>query len=100
MDFTFFYFDKLFLVQSSGNQKETNKKSKKSGNDLAKNIKKEPKITKPQEPKTGNDLDDDEPTVQADVNMVNALTGTPFEDDELLFAVPVIAPYNTLSNYK
>lgn len=88
------------VIQSSGNQKETNKKSKKSGNDQPKNIKREPRIPKPEEPKDANDLDDDEPTVQADVNMVNALTGTPFDDDELLFAVPVIAPYNTLSNYK
>lgn len=45
-------------------------------------------------------VEDDEPTVQADVDMLDALTGIPFHEDELLFAVPVIAPYNTLSNYK
>lgn len=45
-------------------------------------------------------VDDDEPTVQADVDMIDALTGIPLADDELLFAIPVIAPYNTLSNYK
>lgn len=44
--------------------------------------------------------DDDEPTVQADVDMLDALTGIPSGEDELLFAIPVIAPYNTLSNYK
>lgn len=44
--------------------------------------------------------DEDEPTVQADVDMLDALTGIPFAEDELLFAIPVIAPYNTLSNYK
>lgn len=32
--------------------------------------------------------------------MIDALTGIPQVDDELLFAVPVIAPYNTLLNYK
>lgn len=57
-------------------------------------------MPRPQEPKTSNEVDDDEPVVQADVEMINALTGIPLEGDELLFAVPVIAPYNTLSSYK
>lgn len=36
----------------------------------------------------------------ADVDMLVSLTGQPVVEDELLFAVPVVAPYNTLSNYK
>lgn len=44
--------------------------------------------------------DDDESGVQADVDMIDALTGNPLPEDELLFAVPVVAPYNTLANYK
>lgn len=44
--------------------------------------------------------EEEEPTVQAELDMINSLTGTPFADDELLFAVPVVAPYNTLTNYK
>lgn len=61
------------------------------------------KISKPQIPK--KDLveeggDDEETTVQASVDMIDALTGNPLSEDELLFAVPVVAPYNTLVNYK
>lgn len=36
----------------------------------------------------------------ADVDMLNSLTGQPLPEDELLFAIPVVAPYNTLANYK
>jgi hypothetical protein len=42
---------------------------------------------------------DDSPAA-ADVDMVDSLTGNPHDDDELLFAVPVIAPYQTLQSYK
>lgn len=63
-----------------------------------------PKVTKPQEPKNGeeNDAadDDDESVVQADVDMIDTLTGQPNAEDELLFAVPVVAPYSTLASYK
>lgn len=61
------------------------------------------KIPKPQIPKKEIDDgggDEDEAVVQADVDMIDALTGNPLPEDELLFAVPVVAPYNTLSNYK
>lgn len=44
--------------------------------------------------------DDEETVAQADVDMINTLTGCPVPEDELLFAVPVVAPYNTLANYK
>lgn len=36
----------------------------------------------------------------ADVEMIDSLTGQPFEEDELLFVIPVVAPYNALQNYK
>lgn len=39
-------------------------------------------------------------TATADVDMLNSLTGQPFADDELLFAIPVVAPYNSIVNYK
>lgn len=32
--------------------------------------------------------------------MLDSLTGTPLPEDEILFAVPVIAPYNALHSYK
>lgn len=44
--------------------------------------------------------DDDETGIQADIDMIDTLTGNPLPEDELLFAVPVVAPYNTLANYK
>ncbi|XP_046734786.1 nuclear export mediator factor NEMF homolog isoform X2 [Diprion similis] len=35
-----------------------------------------------------------------EIDMLDQLTGKPVAEDELLFAVPIVAPYNTLSNYK
>lgn len=32
--------------------------------------------------------------------MLDQLTGKPITEDELLFAIPVVAPYNTVLNYK
>lgn len=53
---------------------------------------------------TGADLDagdDDEQQGDSnDTDMLNSLTGCPAEEDELLFALPVVAPYNALQNYK
>jgi hypothetical protein len=58
-------------------------------------------------PKTGVGEEDsdagetvEEVTVAADVDMLDSLTGIPVPEDELLFAIPVVAPYNTLHNYK
>lgn len=42
----------------------------------------------------------DEVGVGADVEMLDTLTGCPVDEDEILFAVPVIAPYQALTNYK
>ncbi|XP_015522227.1 nuclear export mediator factor NEMF homolog isoform X1 [Neodiprion lecontei] len=35
-----------------------------------------------------------------EIDMLDQLTGKPIAEDELLFAVPIVAPYNTLINYK
>lgn len=35
-----------------------------------------------------------------DIDMLNSLTGCPVEEDEILFALPVVAPYQALYNYK
>jgi len=58
-------------------------------------------------PQTGADRDNsvagetvEEVTVAADVDMLDSLTGIPVTEDELLFAIPVVAPYNTLHNSK
>lgn len=41
---------------------------------------------------TGNGIDD--------LQVMNSLTGSPHEDDTILYAVPVCAPYSTLADYK
>lgn len=52
-------------------------------------------------PKNPVELDDaDEVPVGGDVDVLNSLTGQPLEGDELLFAIPVVAPYQALQNYK
>ncbi|XP_049878104.1 ribosome quality control complex subunit NEMF homolog isoform X2 [Pectinophora gossypiella] len=54
-----------------------------------------------------SDADEPEPEPEseqqgpdADTEMLSQLTGNPFPEDELLFAVPVVAPYSALHNYK
>ncbi|XP_054084386.1 ribosome quality control complex subunit NEMF homolog [Zeugodacus cucurbitae] len=44
--------------------------------------------------------DADDMPAGADVAMLDALTGQPLEGDELLFVIPVVAPYQSLQNYK
>ncbi|XP_075145246.1 nuclear export mediator factor NEMF homolog Clbn [Haematobia irritans] len=47
-----------------------------------------------------DDDDADEKNTGADVDMIDSLTGQPFEDDELLFVIPMIAPYQSIQHYK
>lgn len=54
---------------------------------------------KPQPKPKANDEMDDTPAAD-EVDMLDSLTGFPVDEDELLFAVPVVAPYQTLHNYK
>ncbi|CAG9835026.1 unnamed protein product [Diabrotica balteata] len=94
---------RMEILQSSGmgkDIKETKKtkKNKEAIEKIKKQAQRGPKNFTPKEP--NEDIDDDETVVQADTDMIDALTGVPVAEDELLFAVPVIAPYNTLSNYK
>ncbi|XP_036341726.1 LOW QUALITY PROTEIN: nuclear export mediator factor NEMF homolog [Rhagoletis pomonella] len=49
----------------------------------------------------GGDMDEgDDMLSGADVAMLDSLTGQPLEGDELLFVIPVVAPYQALQNYK
>ncbi|CAH2006739.1 unnamed protein product [Acanthoscelides obtectus] len=92
---------RMDILQSSGSSKDNkkNKKNKDGSSDVKR--KQEPRQPRPVVPKEpGEEGDDEEPTVQADVDMIDSLSGIPVSEDELLFAVPVVAPYNTLSNYK
>ncbi|ODN03333.1 Nuclear export mediator factor NEMF [Orchesella cincta] len=43
---------------------------------------------------------EEEPTAESEIDLLKTLTGSPLEQDELLYAIPVIAPYSTLQNYK
>lgn len=50
-----------------------------------------------------NDNSEDEAeklTDPSEIQMLDSLTGIPHAEDELLFAVPVVAPYSALTNYK
>ncbi|KAI4467690.1 nuclear export mediator factor nemf [Holotrichia oblita] len=96
---------RMTILQSAGTAKDTKKKKAKEIN--TKSVKKGGQQNKPykqhiqkQEVQDDGTVDDDEPNVQAEVDMIDALTGIPVSEDELLFAVPVVAPYNTLINYK
>ncbi|XP_025834087.1 nuclear export mediator factor NEMF homolog isoform X2 [Agrilus planipennis] len=92
---------RMDILKSAGNIKET-KKSKKDK--LLKNVLKQssPHKSLPSNiPKEKNvRVFDEDFTVQDNVDAINTLTGKPFLDDELLFAVPVVAPYNSLNGYK
>lgn len=87
---------RMEILKSSGMGKDA-KKTKKGeveANQKALGKKPQPRL-KPLE----EDIQDDAPA-SADVDMLDSLTGCPHEEDELLFAVPVIAPYQTLHSYK
>ena len=44
--------------------------------------------------------DDADNLVSTDTDILDTLTGIPLNEDELLYAVPVVAPYSTLMPYK
>jgi predicted ribosome quality control (RQC) complex YloA/Tae2 family protein len=104
---------RMEILQSAGTGKDAKKgkKSKVSSGKESFRVEKKvnaPHVTKSAPvPKTGADGEDsdagetaEEVTVAADVDMLDSLTGIPVPDDELLFAIPVVAPYNTLHNFK
>lgn len=43
--------------------------------------------------------EEDEPIAE-ELDMIDFLTGQPHPEDEMLFAVPVIAPYSALLSFK
>ncbi|KAK6182203.1 hypothetical protein SNE40_009935 [Patella caerulea] len=50
----------------------------------------------------GSDDEKDDDTTQqiGDLQILETLTGLPLPEDEILYAVPMCAPYNSLTNYK
>lgn len=83
------------ILKPAGSGKDSRKTKKQEEEDNYKNS----AARKPQpKPKASEDMDE---TPAADeVDMLDSLTGMPMDEDELLFAVPVVAPYQTLLNYK
>ncbi|KAF4516743.1 hypothetical protein B566_EDAN008433 [Ephemera danica] len=53
----------------------------------------------PEQGEADADSDTEAGPITSDMETLNALTGQPMTEDELLFAVPVVAPYSTLTNY-
>ncbi|KAH9642262.1 hypothetical protein HF086_009626 [Spodoptera exigua] len=99
------------LLQSAKGEKESKKAQKKAAAAKANKVKmpKGSKIPQPapllleadSEPEElENEPDLEQTGPDADSELLNQLTGIPHEDDELLFAVPVVAPYSALINYK
>lgn len=99
---------RMKILQSAGQiekQKDDSKSSKITTNELnddgdINNQEKQSKFNKTssshqQEP---DDIDDN--LINTDVDMLDSLTGCPVDEDEILFAVPVVAPYQALQNYK
>ncbi|XP_039250182.2 ribosome quality control complex subunit NEMF-like [Styela clava] len=102
---------KMELLQQSQSQKARDRKAKK-----AKSVapqQKETKVQKQPRPKPAksqeNEYDSDEERnkvlenehlSEESIGILNSLTGCPFPDDILMFALPVCAPYNTMHNYK
>ncbi|KAB0803533.1 hypothetical protein PPYR_00503 [Photinus pyralis] len=92
---------RMEILQSAGSGKDT-KKGKKSKEAIPIKNTKIPRVPKVTAPKSENveEGDEEESGAQVEIDMINTLTGQPFVEDELLFAVPIIAPYNALNNYK
>nr|CAD7402804.1 unnamed protein product [Timema poppensis] len=95
--------------KGSGKDSKKTKKGKEVGNKgTTSKLNKKVPVTRPKpQPQPGEGGEDsdggegvEEVTVNTDIDMLDSLTGLPLAEDELLFAVPVVAPYNVLLNYK
>ncbi|XP_016980552.1 nuclear export mediator factor NEMF homolog [Drosophila rhopaloa] len=90
---------RMMILKSSGKEKPQVNTDKVVEKSVA--IKEFVKPEKSSVPKNPVELDDtEEVPVGGDVDVLNSLTGQPLEGDELLFAIPVVAPYQALQNYK
>ncbi|XP_052890262.1 ribosome quality control complex subunit NEMF homolog isoform X1 [Anopheles moucheti] len=90
------------ILKSAGNRKqdeetkeEANARKDGQGGEKGSDRKRTPRL----KPGEFEEFGDDTPAA-ADLDMLDALTGQPVEEDELLFAVPVVAPYQSLHNFK
>ncbi|XP_062536005.1 ribosome quality control complex subunit NEMF homolog [Armigeres subalbatus] len=86
------------ILKSAGNRNTQNQKQEDAdGSDQKKFPGKKPQPH--QKPGDIDEIGDDTPAA-ADVDMLDTLTGQPMDEDELLFAIPVVAPYQSLHSYK
>ncbi|CAH1731775.1 ribosome quality control complex subunit NEMF homolog [Aphis gossypii] len=69
-------------------------------NDTTQNETRKEPIQKSEENENSEDDETDKITDLTETQMLDSLTGLPYPEDELLFAVPVVAPYSALTNYK
>ncbi|XP_078035178.1 nuclear export mediator factor NEMF homolog Clbn [Augochlora pura] len=90
------------VLQSAGVAKEDKRKSKNKDPSGPKQQKKKKGMARPPLLQNLQIMDNDEEDTGPgpEVDMLDQLTGKPVPEDELLFAVPVVAPYNMLLNYK
>lgn len=54
----------------------------------------------PQNSQIVENIEEEDTGPGPEIDMLDQLTGKPVTEDELLFAIPVVAPYNTVLNYK
>ncbi|XP_051159476.1 ribosome quality control complex subunit NEMF homolog [Leptopilina boulardi] len=94
----------MAALQSAGAAKEDKRKNRQKDPSGPKQQKKKniPPKRKPieQNLEIGENIEEEDLGPAPEIDMLDQLTGKPVEEDELLFAVPIIAPYNTLTNYK
>ncbi|XP_011315460.1 nuclear export mediator factor NEMF homolog [Fopius arisanus] len=89
------------VLKPDGAAKEDKRKKNKNSQGQKLQQKKKGPGPPPGQPNPQNIDNDDEDVGPAPaVDMLDQLTGKPIDEDELLFAVPVIAPYGTLQSYK
>lgn len=96
---------RMEILKSAGNKKiepqsENKDDTVEMGNSVVAQKQKFEKKVVEQTADTEPNDDDDITGDGNDTEMLNSLTGCPTEEDELLFALPVVAPYNALQNYR
>ncbi|OXU30326.1 hypothetical protein TSAR_014923 [Trichomalopsis sarcophagae] len=95
----------MTVLQSAGAAKEDKRKSKNKDPSGPKQQGKKkgipPRINPVQQQnQVAENLDEEDAGPGPEVDMLDQLTGKPLPEDELLFSVPVVAPYSTLQSYK
>lgn len=86
------------LLKSSG--AKSNQKTKNQDTSESEQVISDAKLPHKIQFKEKNIDEIDDINVNDEVDMLDTLTGCPTEEDELLFAIPIVAPYQTLNNYK